>query len=834
VDVERAKADLDVDLAAVTQRADEAEAARAALASRLTEVERAAAALRIDLAAASRRAQVAEEARAELTTRLEALQADTAALGLDLAAAIERADASEAAREDLAARSQRLDEANALLSAELAAARERAETSEAARADLDRRLQERDRDITYLSIDLQAANARAESAEATTAELALRIEEVRRAAALEAFGEAWGPSGALRRRWRRLEVDHARTARALAAPFRLLWRTITAVRLRSVGRNPLFDADRYLLTYPDARSHAGGAWRHYREVGSASGWQPNECFDPSWYRARYPDVAASGMEPLDHYYLWGAAEGRDPGPEFSTTGYLAANPDVLKLGIHPLLHYLRHGRFEGRRPSPPVIVAAGAMTGTDVGEARSFATPVGRSLRDREPEREPGMTAPVAARRPDVAVRREDHLAAVRTVVDGLPDRTGIVVASPRDEALLAATRGRGTYLADGGTASEASGSPASIRATMALVEAARWEGAGYLLLPRGRHWGEGRDPAIESGLSRRYRRLEVDPDAGSWWSLQEDAPLRLVDDLVGGIWSAEGRPPTVLDWSGTQGLQDLFPTCSVQPVGAGVRDLPYLDSTFDLVIVDSDEDRVLAAARRVASSAVVGLEAGKAVERWRADPAHPGQGVSVLITLPPSGEVSAVTVRRVCDGSPSGLQVELIVVQRRSRAVPSSVLAAAGGRDVRSLKTVGSLHGDVSAAARLASHDLLAIVGGATALLPGWIQTGVDALAARPTLDAVTGMVLARDGAVAMCGAERLDSATWSSIGAGSRDADDPRLNHVRPVDGIPLEAAILRRESATAVSRRTPAAGIVAAKAGLYDPSMLAIRPLSPRRRG
>ncbi|MBE0465003.1 MAG: glycosyltransferase family 2 protein [Halomonadaceae bacterium] len=73
-------------------------------------------------------------------------------------------------------------------------------------------------------------------------------------------------------------------------------------------------------------------------------------FDAEWYMLQYPDVAVSGMSPAQHYLLLGEAWGRRAGPRFDAEYYLNSHPDVAKAGISPLLHFTRNGEKEGRWP----------------------------------------------------------------------------------------------------------------------------------------------------------------------------------------------------------------------------------------------------------------------------------------------------------------------------------------------------------------------------------------------------------------------------------------------------------------------------------------------------
>src|ERR1700722_324748 len=85
-------------------------------------------------------------------------------------------------------------------------------------------------------------------------------------------------------------------------------------RLADRDPNPFFNTDWYLTNHPEAKTHAGGALKHYLDIG----------------------------------YL----EGCDPSPEFDTRGYTDANMDVKASKANPLIHFLQFGQKEGRAPKP--------------------------------------------------------------------------------------------------------------------------------------------------------------------------------------------------------------------------------------------------------------------------------------------------------------------------------------------------------------------------------------------------------------------------------------------------------------------------------------------------
>lgn len=124
--------------------------------------------------------------------------------------------------------------------------------------------------------------------------------------------------------------------------------------LRGTG---FFDAEWYLLRYPDIALDGAHPLWHWLAVGWREGREPNPLFDPQWYLEQYPDVAEAGLNPLFHYMAHGPDEMRAPGPHFDPRWYLATYRDVARAGIDPLRHYLHHGQAENRSPGPDFDLA---------------------------------------------------------------------------------------------------------------------------------------------------------------------------------------------------------------------------------------------------------------------------------------------------------------------------------------------------------------------------------------------------------------------------------------------------------------------------------------------
>jgi len=70
-------------------------------------------------------------------------------------------------------------------------------------------------------------------------------------------------------------------------------------------------------------------------------------FDAEYYLVTYPDVAQRNIDPLVHYLEEGAREGRNPYPDFDAGFYLEQCQRRGEQPDNPLLHYLRIGAARG-------------------------------------------------------------------------------------------------------------------------------------------------------------------------------------------------------------------------------------------------------------------------------------------------------------------------------------------------------------------------------------------------------------------------------------------------------------------------------------------------------
>ncbi|HEY0329475.1 MAG TPA: hypothetical protein VGC77_10280, partial [Rhodopseudomonas sp.] len=130
-------------------------------------------------------------------------------------------------------------------------------------------------------------------------------------------------------------------------PFRPMVR-----RLPAHSRSRLQRALSYFLKAPGPRARVNNG-QTLSESESDLMLAMRHEFDAEWYILEYPDVCAAAVDPVQHYIHFGSNEGRYPNPtsarlKFDATWYLETYSDVRASGVPPLHHYLHFGLAEGR------------------------------------------------------------------------------------------------------------------------------------------------------------------------------------------------------------------------------------------------------------------------------------------------------------------------------------------------------------------------------------------------------------------------------------------------------------------------------------------------------
>ena len=292
--------------------------------------------------------------------------------------------------------------------------------------------------------------------------------------------------------------------------------------------------------------------------------------------------------------------------------------------------------------------------------------------------------------------------------------------------------------------------------AHIAQVEALRYAGHRYLVLPEGsRPWfqqqAELRDHVVSS-----YLTVENRARAGAVFDLTRPAStdersLRAeVTRLVAGATTG----PAVLAWTDLDVAGELPGVTTFRPPPG--TELPYLDRSIDIVVVDEAHDA--GEAHRVASAGVITVR---------------GQ----------AGGIDVRQVEPIGNGDrPRGadrLGVALLVGDDGADPAWRSMLAdraAGAGAEL----VVGAL--DASTLRGFADHDVVIVLEPRVLPLPGAIEAAVALVGAHPG-DAVTGKVLRGDGRLESAGGTVFADRSVALIASGSEDVRAPWHDYARPV---------------------------------------------------
>jgi hypothetical protein len=291
--------------------------------------------------------------------------------------------------------------------------------------------------------------------------------------------------------------------------------------------------------------------------------------------------------------------------------------------------------------------------------------------------------------------------------------------------------------------------------AAIARLEALRAaDDAAFLLVPEpARGWLEDL-PDLAEHLRRRYQVCAEEPEAGLLFDIAEvraEADReRTFAQEVERLVNADGSAP-ILDWTGLD-LAAAIPGRNVFVPPAEDGDLPHLDSTVEIVIVEDTER--LAEARRVASGAVIRVETDGS------------GGVEVLEVEESgaSGEAQAVPVRVVIAASdpddPWAARVEEALAGCAAEVIASSApweLAA--------------------------EAEISVVIEHGIVPLPGCIEALADTLGSNGHATAATAKLIARDGSIEGTGRSVFAGGSVAGIAAGCGSVEAPWHEYVRPV---------------------------------------------------
>jgi hypothetical protein len=337
----------------------------------------------------------------------------------------------------------------------------------------------------------------------------------------------------------------------------------------------------------------------------------------------------------------------------------------------------------------------------------------------------------------------------------------------------------------------------------IANLEALRFQGAGFLLIPASSsRWLE-QHAVLARHLDDRYERVLDDPSRCVIYAFQRSsrhggAPAAgaALASLIADLRTSSGGHLGVLDWETGLGLAGSLPDVAVfSPPEPGAA-LPYVDASVDVVVVQDGDAARLAEARRVASGALAIVRddsepSGRGADgtllriEWVAEqPVSMGSNVSVLL-IPSPGLDHARIVRSVVETLPPGFTGEVALVPASSTDTIAEVLS---GLDVH-LRLIEANEGwgfarRLNVAAGSVGGKVLVVVGGGVIPLPGWLSALLGTFGPHPRTGIVGAKIVGPDGVLREAGGTVLTGGSRRRVGWGSIRPGAPPHNHMKLAD--------------------------------------------------
>jgi GT2 family glycosyltransferase/glycosyltransferase involved in cell wall biosynthesis len=316
-------------------------------------------------------------------------------------------------------------------------------------------------------------------------------------------------------------------------------------------------------------------------------------------------------------------------------------------------------------------------------------------------------------------------------------------------------------------------------------------------VLPQPSFWWLNHYAGFRRHLEERYRLIVRANDTAAIWSLAQKpkAGARNLTaqfaEVIAEFQARRERDPVILDWQTGSDLKKSFPQLTIFQPTAEKNSLPYLDRTADLVVVAVNQPAHLAEARRVASAAVVRVDAKKktlAVE-WQPDFSSAKQtSVSIVMPCYNGAAMTDACVRSLLETLPRSLDVEVIVVDDCATDGTAAMLKRWARRDarvkyVRNKKNLGFVDTCNFGAAQ-ATGDILVFLNNDLALLPGWLEPLLRVFRERADAGVVGGKLIFPDGTFQEAGGVVFRDGSAMNYGRTETDLTAPLFNFLREVD--------------------------------------------------
>jgi len=405
------------------------------------------------------------------------------------------------------------------------------------------------------------------------------------------------------------------------------------------------------------------------------------------------------------------------------------------------------------------------------------------------------------------SIVQRDYVHLKRRVIEAVerlaPRRATVVIVSKGDDDLLKLNRRRAWHFPQTEEAVYAGHYPASSAAAITHLEQLRGKGAQFLVFPATSRWWLDHYAEFESHLARRYRRVLDRDDVGVIFDIRRSrvVPPDWKADLT--TWLDEfqrnfRRNPAILDCGTDLEIAASFPQQMVFSPPAG-SDLPYLDSSIDVVVCSAGSPQ-LREARRVARVALLTVTAGSgrsghAAGVMRLDakwlvPRRQKQATEVSIVIPchNGAKVTRACLEALDATLPASFAGEVIVVDDASTDGTQTMLArwakrTSHARVLRNATNSGFI-ASCNRAARAARGEMLVFLNNDTQPSAGWLTALLRTFDDHPDAGAVGGKLVFPNGTLQEAGSLVFRDGSAANFGRGHGNPDHPLFSHVRPVD--------------------------------------------------
>jgi hypothetical protein len=347
-----------------------------------------------------------------------------------------------------------------------------------------------------------------------------------------------------------------------------------------------------------------------------------------------------------------------------------------------------------------------------------------------------------------------------------LPARAKVLVLSRGNEDLIRFKRCRGAHFPQDASGRCARYDPINSAGAIAHLEALRFQGSEFLILPSTENWWRDTYPEFIRYLQRRYALTDQTAELGAIYSLREKSPWRDFEDAVSEFRIDHDREPTVLNWDSELHIGELFPECRwFQPPSVKSDRLPYLDRSIDFVAMSAGDAARMKQARRIATAGVIVADRSAEpnskpavfVERFSTSQEKQRPSISMVVA---QGDVDLPLKRRLAllhETIPAGLHYELLLHPISPSKAP---------------------------ALKKAKGDLVIFIGPNIQPLPGWLAPLLRLFDAKPNAGIVGGRIVNFDGTQNHIGGIAGANGRLDLLGAQEVDPASPGFGFVREVD--------------------------------------------------